>query len=168
MMRHRPPVDGSVIHFDLDGLIARAGDTQNIRDCLQVVNRVGLPLATCFHEPPCLGPELHRYSVRFRTAVRGPRIRSRIRAGGAGIVPLPLYENFRVHDGTVPYQPAGERLRESHAVFVIGWRPTERIWILQNSYGDGWGDHGYFTLPFDHGVLELENLCFVITDVHLL
>lgn len=45
-----------------------------------------------------------------------------------------------------------------HAIAVIGW--NKEGFICQNSYGDNWGDKGYFTLPYSIGIEE----CFGLID----
>jgi len=39
----------------------------------------------------------------------------------------------------------------SHAVALVGWddsKGTGGVWILRNSWGDGWGDHGYMEIGY--------------------
>jgi aminopeptidase C len=35
-----------------------------------------------------------------------------------------------------------------HTVFIIGWgvQGDTKYWIAQNSWGDGWGEQGYFRI----------------------
>ena len=35
-----------------------------------------------------------------------------------------------------------------HAVVIVGWNDEEQSWIVKNSWGDGWGDHGYFRIKW--------------------
>merc|ERR1712216_684285 len=49
--------------------------------------------------------------------------------------------------------------RVDHAVMVVGWakNPTGkgRHWIIKNSYGANWGEHGYFKMGLGgdtHGI----------------
>ena len=36
-----------------------------------------------------------------------------------------------------------------HAVMAVGYNDTERRIIVANSWGPGWGDNGYFHMPYD-------------------
>ncbi|MBN1942629.1 MAG: hypothetical protein JW849_04965 [Phycisphaerae bacterium] len=55
---------------------------------------------------------------------------------------------------------------ENHSVCVIGYMDDETIlnggyWIIKNSWGTGYGDNGYYYIPY--GVLESHNRIYAIT-----
>ncbi len=35
-----------------------------------------------------------------------------------------------------------------HAVVIVGWNDREQSWIVKNSWGPSWGDHGYFRIKW--------------------
>lgn len=39
-----------------------------------------------------------------------------------------------------------------HAIMVYGW--NEKGWLIQNSWGEAFGNKGRFILPFDYGLVE--------------
>jgi C1A family cysteine protease len=41
-----------------------------------------------------------------------------------------------------------ERLLGGHAVLLVGYDKTRQVFIARNSWGAGWGDRGYFYMPF--------------------
>ena len=44
----------------------------------------------------------------------------------------------------------GEQQLGGHAVMCVGYDDAEQRFIVRNSWGDGWGQHGYFTLPYEY------------------
>ena len=52
--------------------------------------------------------------------------------------------------GVMPYpNTKRERLLGGHAVLIVGYNKTKKVFIARNSWGTGWGDRGYFYMPFD-------------------
>lgn len=37
----------------------------------------------------------------------------------------------------------------NHLVVIEGWDDATHTWHLKNSWGEGWGDHGYMAIPYD-------------------
>jgi len=52
--------------------------------------------------------------------------------------------------GIMPYpNTKRERLLGGHAVLIVGYNKTKKVFIARNSWGTSWGDNGYFYMPFD-------------------
>jgi hypothetical protein len=49
-----------------------------------------------------------------------------------------------------------ESVRGGHAVLLVGYDDATKRWLVRNSWGDGWGKGGYFTMPY--GYLLDDNL----------
>lgn len=43
-----------------------------------------------------------------------------------------------------------EELIGGHAVTLVGYDLNKKQFIVRNSFGPDWGDHGYFIMPFDY------------------
>ena len=71
-----------------------------------------------------------------------------------------VYESFEsdtvAKSGIVPMPGKTERLLGGHAVLAVGYNQADKRLIVRNSWGTGWGDKGYFTLPF--GYVKNRNL----------
>jgi C1A family cysteine protease len=65
-----------------------------------------------------------------------------------------VYENFESQEvaatGVVQMPPPGERSLGGHAVLAVGYDDAERRFIVRNSWGIGWGQKGYFTIPYEY------------------
>jgi C1A family cysteine protease len=48
-----------------------------------------------------------------------------------------------------------ERVMGGHAVIGVGYDDSQKRFIVRNSWGDNWGQKGYFTMPYDY--LDLAN-----------
>jgi cathepsin C len=51
--------------------------------------------------------------------------------------------------------------KTDHAVIVVGWgtnKKGERYWIVKNSWGEMWGDKGYFYTPLGKNSMSIENM----------
>jgi C1A family cysteine protease len=63
-----------------------------------------------------------------------------------------VYEGFEsqqvARTGVVEMPKEGERMLGGHAVLAVGYDDTSKRIIVRNSWGTGWGQKGYFTLPY--------------------
>lgn len=59
------------------------------------------------------------------------------------------FESQEVTDtGIVPMPGPGEDVLGGHAVCAVGYDTDKGWFICRNSWGDAWGDKGYFYMPF--------------------
>jgi C1A family cysteine protease len=42
----------------------------------------------------------------------------------------------------------GDQKLGGHAVLIVGYDDTKKCLIVRNSWGENWGDKGYFYLPY--------------------
>ena len=65
-----------------------------------------------------------------------------------------VYESFEsprvAQTGVVRTPRPGETLVGGHAVVGCGYDLPARRFIVRNSWGEAWGDGGYFTMPFEY------------------
>jgi hypothetical protein len=60
-----------------------------------------------------------------------------LEAATTGVVPTPTAEE------------RGDPMQGGHSMLIVGYDNTERMFIVRNSWGEEWGDHGYCKIPFD-------------------
>jgi hypothetical protein len=58
------------------------------------------------------------------------------KAGSNGLVPMPDPDREK-HDG-------------GHAMLCVGYSDPDQVFIVRNSWGEGWGDRGYCYIPYDY------------------
>jgi C1A family cysteine protease len=76
-----------------------------------------------------------------------------IASGYPVVIGFSVYSSFEsatvARTGIMPYPNTGrERLLGGHAVLLVGYDKTRQVYIVRNSWGTGWGDRGYFYMPF--------------------
>jgi C1A family cysteine protease len=67
-----------------------------------------------------------------------------------------LYNTFQDigPDGVLPLPQAGDVLVGGHAVTAVGYDNRRQVLIVRNSFGDAWGDQGYFYMPYAYVTRE--------------
>jgi C1A family cysteine protease len=69
------------------------------------------------------------------------------------LVGFVVYESFMTQQvadtGIVPSPQSDESRQGGHAVLCLGYDFANQLALMQNSWGDGWGQEGYFWMPFD-------------------
>jgi len=65
-----------------------------------------------------------------------------------------VYESFEGAEvattGVVPLPGASEALLGGHAVLAVGYDDASTRFVVRNSWGSGWGQDGYFTIPYSY------------------
>ncbi len=69
------------------------------------------------------------------------------------VIGFSVYSSFEsatvARTGVMPYpNTSREQLLGGHAVLLVGYDKTKQVYIVRNSWGTGWGDRGYFYMPF--------------------
>jgi C1A family cysteine protease len=63
-----------------------------------------------------------------------------------------VYESFEspqvAKTGIAPLPSASEAVVGGHAVAAVGYDDSQRTFLVRNSWGEGWGMKGYFTMPY--------------------
>lgn len=79
-----------------------------------------------------------------------------------------VYESFESPEvaatGEMPFPKPAESALGGHAVLAVGFDQAKQHLIVRNSWGSGWGQNGYFTMPFSC----IEPLCsdfWILTSV---
>lgn len=65
-----------------------------------------------------------------------------------------VYESFESEDvaktGIMTMPTSNEKQLGGHAVMAVGYDDSKQAFIVRNSWGTGWGDNGYFYMPYDY------------------
>ena len=68
------------------------------------------------------------------------------------VIGFTVYESFEsatvANTGVVNMPAPGEATVGGHAVLIVGYDDSTQRFIVRNSWGAGWGQGGYFTIPY--------------------
>jgi C1A family cysteine protease len=69
------------------------------------------------------------------------------------LVGFEIYESFMTQEvadtGVMPIPKPGEQQQGGHEVLCLGYDLAKQTALIQNSWGDDWGQRGYFWMPFE-------------------
>ena len=86
-------------------------------------------------------------------------LKTALAEGYPAVIGINVYESFEsdqvAKTGIVPLPKRGEQLLGGHAVLAVGYKDDAKIKgqgvvICRNSWGESWGDEGYFYLPYSY------------------
>lgn len=120
-------------------------------ECLPYVSGDGITIPWCPEK--CVdGSELKRYqAIKRKTAnFRDPNsLKQDLFTYGYVSTGFIVYEDFMTYKSGIYKYTTGKKLG-GHAVSIVGWgnEDGQDYWIAQNSWGDSWGENGFFRIAF--------------------
>jgi len=148
-----------------EGTISEDSGAQ-IRDGIKSVNQLGACLETTWpytdanpgpfqQRPPkpCYDEALKYKALTYHRVARSlGQMRGCLASGYPFVFGFSVYDSFEsetvARTGVVPMPGAAETLLGGHAVLAVGYDDASQRFTVRNSWGPGWGMHGYFTLPY--------------------
>jgi C1A family cysteine protease len=145
---------------EIEGTVGQDSGAQ-IRDGIKVVATVGAPsetdwpydIAKFSEKPPQKAFDDAAKSRAIQYLSVAPNYLQ-----GALAVNFPVVIGFTVYSGfespevaktgvlNLPQQ--GEQVMGGHAVLVVGYDDSSQRFTVRNSWGEGWGQAGHFTMPY--------------------
>ncbi len=59
------------------------------------------------------------------------------------------FEGMGYQGGIYDYQGGSISAQQGHAVLVVGYNDLQKYFLVKNSWGDWWGENGYFRIAYD-------------------
>ena len=110
-------------------------------------------LLTVCPSSAAFGAAWHDMAVRYRAVPQTvAQMKACIAQGYPFMFGFTVYGSFEsdavAQSGTVPMPSAGEPVLGGHAVAAVGYDDAAQRFIVRNSWGASWGDHGYCFMPY--------------------
>ena len=114
----------------------------------------------------CYEDAVHRKIKNYRRLLTVLQIKDALTQGLPVVAGMQVYSQFididRRH--TVLQMPLeNEPPLGGHAVCIVGYNDT--AFLVRNSFGEDWADHGYFWMPFEYAERETMDLWVFDLDV---
>lgn len=152
-----------------------------IRDGIKACNIYGAPLESLwpyvtsrFATRPstaAYADAARRKAGAYQRVINFAGVKTALSQGYPVVVGFTVYASFEGNlnntTGMMPYPNVNtEQVLGGHAVAIVGYNDTTQRFICRNSWGTGWGDRGYFYMPYD--VIKNVNMSsdfWIITSV---
>ncbi|WP_415855936.1 C1 family peptidase [Sinomonas sp. G460-2] len=96
----------------------------------------------------------HRAVAYQRVSRTLQQMQGCLAAGYPFVFGFTVYESFEsqqvAQSGIAPMPAPNEQVLGGHAVVAVGYDNTSQRFRVRNSWGTGWGQAGYFTLPYQY------------------
>jgi C1A family cysteine protease len=93
-------------------------------------------------------------------------LKSSLAQGFPVVFGFTVYESFEsasvAKTGLMSLPKNNDSVVGGHAVLAVGYNDVKKHIIVKNSWGRGWGDKGYFYMPYDYFTSELVADCWTI------
>jgi C1A family cysteine protease len=104
--------------------------------------------------PACYADGLKRQVTSYQRIETLDQMRACLASGYPFVFGFTVYESFEsqavAKTGVVPMPGPKERPLGGHAVMAAGYNDSTKRFLVCNSWGTGWGQKGYFTMPYDY------------------
>lgn len=148
----------------VDGHTVRQDSGATIRESIKTITKKGAcpesewpyDVSKFAKKPPvaCFADALKYEGLTYKRVNQSVAdIKTALASGLPVAIGISVYESFETDavakDGIVPMPASAESVLGGHAVLVCGYTTLNNspYWIVRNSWGDTWGDKGYFYLP---------------------
>ncbi|MNX76202.1 Papain family cysteine protease [compost metagenome] len=93
------------------------------------------------------------------------QLKAELAKGNPAVFGYTVYKSFMsptvAKTGMMPMPKPGEQILGGHAVFIVGYDDAKQVLIIKNSWGGGWGDKGYFYMPYAYVTADKVDEIFV-------
>ena len=105
--------------------------------------------------PQCYVDAKQHRAIAYQRVVRTiQQMQGCLAAGYPFVFGFTVYESFEspevAQTGVAPMPAPNEQVLGGHAVVAVGYDNSSQRFRVRNSWGTGWGQAGYFTMPYQY------------------
>jgi C1A family cysteine protease len=147
VMEHTVNSDSGAMIRDGIKSVAKQGDCPETSWPYDVSKFADKPPASCY-------TEAHKYTVlQYQRLVQNlNQMKGCLADGFPFVFGFTVYESFEStavqSTGVVPMPAPSEQVLGGHCVVAVGYDDSQQRFIIRNSWGTTWGQHGYCTMPY--------------------
>ena len=97
--------------------------------------------------PACSDVKERLTKIENYRSISSSRMKQALQRGPV-LTRMSVYEDFMFYAGGV-YQHISGPYKGGHAVTLVGYDDSEQAWIVRNSWGEQWGEQGYFRIKYN-------------------
>jgi len=108
----------------------------------------------------CYNNALKDQALRYMTVQQTPaQLKGCLADGFPFVFGFTVYSSFmNVGDNGLAQMPEPtDSIEGGHAVMCVGYDESKQLYIIRNSWGESWGDKGYFYMPYKY--MHNSDLC---------
>lgn len=149
----------------------------HIRDAMRVAFNIGVPRETGWaykedrfaHEPPrhsYKSAPYHKITSYRSVAVNNDEIRLALSLGAPVVFGVSIFDSFyNDRNGIIQMPRYTDEYLGGHAMLIVGYDDSSRLYTVLNSWGNTWGDDGFCYIPYDYvGNRQLGSDYWLLTD----
>lgn len=136
-----------------------------IRDGIKVINQFGACMEsewpytvdqfTTKPNPPAYASGAQHQALSYQSVLQSlNQLKGCLAAGYPFVFGITLFESFEsdqvAQTGLVQMPSPAEGCLGGHAILGVGYDDATQRFTIRNSWGSGWGDGGYFYLPYSY------------------
>ena len=148
VMEHTVSTDSGAMIRDGIKSVANYGVCPEVSDWPYDINKFA-------QKPPIKAfsdAKLHKAVSYSRLINNIAQLKGCLASGYPFVFGFSVYESFEspevARTGIVPMPQPTEKQVGGHAVMAVGYDDAEQRFIVRNSWNEGWGMEGYFTIPY--------------------